>query len=156
MRAPAFASCIIAFAVAACAQDDDSKSPQYAGTLDVDVTHAADVVVDARAAGAASVRVTFKDSGFGLADPGATLSAEGRIEAFPEAGLSLVTARFALPARTDSPCGAEPISLMLSLSRRGENKRVGGGMTAYCGRDLAYGTPARVLRITGDLPRRGL
>ena len=154
MTARAFVSCALAFAVVGCAQDDGSKSPQYAGTLDVDVTHAADVVVDARAAGAASVKVTFKDSGFGLADPGATLSAEGRIENFPEAGLSLVTARFALPARADGPCGAQPVSLALSLSRRGESRRVGGGMMAYCGSDVTYGTPARVLRMTGDLPRR--
>jgi hypothetical protein len=64
----------------------------------------------------------------------------------------LTTASFSLPARTSSPCAAQPITLHLSLSRRGQNARVGGGITAYCGDSKI---PARVFRLSGDLPLPG-
>ena len=44
------------------------------------------------------------------------------------------------------------VSLALSLHRRGKNNRVGGSLTAYCGKDKFYGVPVRILRLTGELP----
>ena len=49
-------------------------------------------------------------------------------------------------------CGGEPVSLALSLARRGDARRVAGGLTAYCGADRFAGVPVRVLRLSGELP----
>ena len=96
--------------------------------------------------------VTFTlDRGFDLLEPGSTLTAQGHIERFPETGLRLYTVTFPTAAtpRADSPCGAKAPTLILSLTRRLENARVSGALTAYCDT-----TPRRVLRVAGNLPIR--
>lgn len=90
------------------------------------------------------------DKGFGVAPAG--LEGKGTVERFPEARTVLYAARFDAPADLEGPCGAEPVSLALALHRRGDNTRVGGSLTAYCGAATWYGVPAKVLRLSGDLP----
>jgi hypothetical protein len=88
--------------------------------------------------------------GFGFAPP--SLSGTGRVEAFGEAGTTLYTARFDAPAIYDGPCGGKDVSLALSLHRRREDARVGGSLVAYCGKGVWHGVPAKVLRVSGELP----
>jgi hypothetical protein len=64
----------------------------------------------------------------------------------------MYTARFDAPADPTGPCGSDPISLALAVRRRGKDAHVGGALTAYCGKDVWHGVPARVLRLAGDLP----
>ena len=91
--------------------------------------------------------------GFGVAPQDAELLGKGRVESFPEADLVLYTAKLSLEPTAGGPCGSEPVSLALSLYRRGNAERVGGALTPYCGRDVWHGVPARApLRITGKLP----
>jgi hypothetical protein len=88
-----------------------------------------------------------------VAPAGEALSAPGRVEAFPEADATLYTARFGAPADPAGPCGDRPVSLALSLHRAGGNDHLGGALTAYCGEGAWHGTPARVLRLAGDIAR---
>jgi hypothetical protein len=124
------------------------------GQLAVDIRDQADVEI--RGEGPAlDVDVTVKLSkGFGLVKDGAALMAPGRVEAFPEAGMTLYTARFEAPAIEggSGPCGAQPVSLALSLHMR-EGTRASGSLAAYCGAGTYSGEPARILRLSGDLKR---
>jgi len=140
-------------ALAACATDEPREKERFAGTLDVEVTRQADVSIEMLPGGVARVKLTLKEAGHGVADADAVLAADGRVESFAEAGLTLVTAQFAGAAKGDGPCGASPISLALSLARRDGSTRFAGALTAYCGEGVTHGTPARVLRLAGALPR---
>jgi hypothetical protein len=122
------------------------------GQLSVDIRELADVEV--RGSGPA-IDVTIKLSkGFGVAPEGTSLTGAGRVEAFSEAGMTLYTARFDAPAVPGGAgrCGAEAVSLALSLHQR-EGARVSGSLAAYCGAGVFSGTPARILRLAGDLAR---
>jgi len=90
--------------------------------------------------------------GFGVAPAESALSGSGRIESITEAGATLYTARLSAPAQPAGPCGAQPVSLALSLHRQGANATVHGGLTAYCGAEQWHGVPPRVLRLAGELP----
>lgn len=128
-------------------------SGSYQGMLDIEIRNHLQVSLLPRDGGALAVSVSLVDGDFGLFAPATALTAEGRAEPFPEADLLLYTARLAAPPRQGGPCGDQPVSLGLSLSRRGSNVRVNGSLTAYCGAEHYAGVPARVLRVTGDLPR---
>jgi hypothetical protein len=66
----------------------------------------------------------------------------------------LYTARFDGAVVAGGMCGAAPVSLALSLARRGTNDRVGGSLAAYCGKSTFIGKPIRILRIEGSLPKQ--
>jgi hypothetical protein len=141
---------VIAFACA----DSTSSNParvHYAGTLDVDIRGSVDVVLAQSGDQAIDVTLSGWKDGYGLFDPGAPLTATGRIDRFPESpGWEVYSARFATrePVLT-GPCGAQSVSLVVSLARRDGNARVAGSVTAYCGADQYAGIPARVFRVTG-------
>lgn len=157
MRGALVVAMLGASLVAGCGKGDDASSSggtppgTMQATLAVEIRDTADVTIVPRGSDATAVTLAFS-AGYGLFDPAAPLSAPGRIEAFPEAGMTLYTARFSAPAVASGPCGAQPVSLALALTRRGRNARVGGGLTAYCGADTWSGVPARIVRIAGDLP----
>jgi hypothetical protein len=90
-------------------------------------------------------------SGYGVA-PTTALTGAGHVESFREADMVMYTARFAAPGDPSGPCGADPVSLALAVRRRAKDAHVGGALTAYCGKDVWHGVPARVLRLAGDLP----
>jgi hypothetical protein len=124
----------------------------YSGTLAVDTRDSADVTLGVRPDKSVDVSMTLRGQGFGFVQADAPLTAKGKLEAFPEAGMDLYVAKWSLPKGAGGPCGQGPTSLALSLTRRGGNNRVGGSLTAYCGKDTYFGVPARVLRLSGDLP----
>lgn len=139
---------------AGCSEDQaptGAKGPESAeGDLAVEVRANARVKLEERPNDLLDVTFTL-DRGFDLLEPGSTLAAQGRIERFPETGLRLYTVTFptAPSPRADSPCGAKAPTLILSLTRRLENARVSGALTAYCD-----ASPKRVLRVAGNLPIR--
>jgi hypothetical protein len=119
-------------------------------TLDLEIRDRAEVVLETTGE-RLRAKLTLT-SGFGVAPAGELVSGDGFVEAFPEADATLYTARFSLPPAA-GPCGAEPVSLALSLHRSGKNTRVAGSLTAYCGADRWHGVPARTpLRLSGTLP----
>ncbi|APR78801.1 Hypothetical protein A7982_04148 [Minicystis rosea] len=120
------------------------------GDLDLDIRHKAHVELTVTE-GETSVAVSLSQ-GHGVLAAETPITGTARIEAFPEAALTLYTARLDAPAEPSGPCGAQPISLALSLSRRGNNRHVGGSLTAYCGAGTWHGAPARLLRLAGDMP----
>lgn len=147
-------------ATSGCGKDDDTPAAPYAiGTLAVDIRQSVDVKLSHPSATSASgaldgvdVELKFAAGDWPLFDASQTLSARGRVEAFEEAAMTMITARFSLPARSGSPCGDQPISASLALTRRGKNARVGGGLTFYCGQGVWAGVPKKILRLSGDLP----
>lgn len=125
----------------------------YAGTLAVDIKGTADVTLAVAPDGALDVTLdVHAKEAEGLV--GSKLSAKGRVEAFPENDSELYAAKLSAPATAGGPCGKEPVSLGLSLHRRGKNERVGGSLAAYCGEGKYHGVPVRILRLTGSLPPR--
>lgn len=88
--------------------------------------------------------------GWGVAPDGEAVGGPARIDAYPEAGGSITTARLAGPAIADGPCGDAPVSLALALHRDDDTTFVAGGLTAYCGADSWHGVPPiEPLRISG-------
>lgn len=122
------------------------------GDLAVDIRDTAAVEISGEGP-MLEVMVKFSN-GYGLVPEGAAISGKGREEAFPEASMTLYTARFdAMPAPAGGgPCGSSPVSLALSLSMR-QGSHAAGSLTAYCGAGVFYGEPARILRLSGDLKR---
>jgi hypothetical protein len=139
-----------------CSKTDDAPAPDPdAGkTVNIEGTLAVDIrqTVAVKITPAGELDVTFGEGDFAFFDPATALHGKAVTEPFPEASMVLYTATFSLPARASSPCASAPITLHLSLSRRGQNARVGGGITAYCGDSKI---PARVFRLSGDLPLPG-
>ena len=134
-----------------CADEQDGFSSGLKGTLEMEIRDTAAVEIAVRGShGDSTVRLTLSE-GYGLAPAGSTLEAPGRIEAFPEANATLYTARLSAPAQSEGPCGAEPISLALSLHRPGDGPTVLGGLAAYCGDQTWQGRPQRILRLSGAL-----
>lgn len=127
--------------VAACQSSSDEPDESFVTTLDLDIRDSASVRVERRGE-ALDVSIELS-KGFGVAPEGERLSGKGRLERFPEAEMTLYTARFAVAAQPGGPCGKEPISLALSLSRRGVAPRLSGSLTPYCGEGVWHGTPSR-------------
>ena len=127
----------------------------WAGQLDVDVRAQADVSISAPSVDGVVdivIQLPLKDAA-GLV-PDGKLATRGVIERFPETQSVLTTAKIALPAVADGPCAAQPISLALTLHRRGDDARFAGGLMAYCGANHFYGVPAKMLRLTGTLEKK--
>jgi hypothetical protein len=92
------------------------------------------------------------NEGYGVLVAGQALSGPGRIDALPEAGAILYTARIAGPVVPDGRCGDAPVSLALALHHDQDATFVAGGLTAYCGADTWFGVPViEPLRISGHL-----
>ena len=150
---------LVAALLLPCCSEQETITPvalgsAYEGTLAVEIRGSAAVSIATAPNGDVPVSVQPDMIGAaGLLDPSMKLSVPGRVEPFPETESELYTAKFSVPARNDGPCGASPMSLGLSLLRRGHNNHVGGSLTAYCGADRFSGVPARVLRLSGDLPK---
>lgn len=143
----------VACVAAGCGEEEapPAANGPLRGELSVDIREVASVTLrDEGGAVQASIKLT---KGYGVLPAGAELSGAGFVEAFPEAGVSLYTARFDAPADPSGPCGAEPVSLALSLHRRGDAPRTSGSLAAYCGKGVWHGTPARMLRLAGDMKR---
>lgn len=141
--------------LAACSSDKapTPQSESAEGDLSVDIRGGAHVRIAETAAKDGTVDVALSLArGEGVADPGAPLAAQGRIERFPEAGVRLYTARFNVPARAGSPCGDKAMTLALALTRRLDNARVSGALTTYCEGSVDRGTPARIFRLAGSAP----
>jgi hypothetical protein len=135
-----------------CAEDEPAASNTYAGTLAVDIRGSATISIVKQPGSAASITLSVDEVGAaGLFDSATPLSMSGRIEAFPENESELYTAKISLGPSAAGPCGAEPVSLAFSLHQRSKNARVGGALTAYCGKDRFYGVPVRVLRLSGEI-----
>ena len=153
-----FAGVCCASLLAACSHDDGSNGAQdtgtnvIAGTLAVDIRQTVDVSLTPRGDGALDGALSFGDGDFQYFDAHTAFRGVVSVSTFPEAQTSMYAAIFAAPARTSSPCADQPLTLALSLVRRGTNARVGGGLTIYCGDGKTSGVPARILRLTGDLP----
>jgi hypothetical protein len=143
---------LIAGLALACGCTDDAipNSGPLKGDLSVDIRDQAEVEI--RGQGPALEATVKLSKGFGLAPDGAALTGKGREEAFPEAAMTLYTARFDAPPSDGGPCGGSPVSLALSLHMR-KGSRASGSLTAYCGAGVFHGEPARVLRLAGDLKR---
>lgn len=122
---------------------------ELSARLDLDIRWSADVAL--RLSGDdLTVHVTPSDSRDVLA-PGVMLEGTGRVERFPESEALLYTATLPSAAFAPGRCGAESMSLALSLFRRGSNQHVSGSLAVYCG-TTPSGDPARMLRLAGALP----
>lgn len=92
-------------------------------------------------------------NGFGIAPSKKKLSGKGHVERFPEAGMTLYTARFTLAPIEGGPCGDDYVSLALALHQRGKEPRLSGSLTGYCGAYQYSGIPARnPLRVATPAP----
>lgn len=149
---------LVALLSAGCGDEETNtpapaaKRTELSGALAVDIRGTADVKVIVSDDKSAEVSVTLDDaSAAGFAPAGQALTATGRVEAFAEADSELVVAKFSAPADASGPCKDEPVSLALSLHRRGKAARTAGSLTAYCGKDRWHGVPARIFRLSGEL-----
>lgn len=128
------------------------KAPQKSvltGDLDTDIREKTHVELTITGTDVeASIALT---ASYGVA-PTTAITGAGHVDSFREADVVMYTARFDAPADPSGPCGAEPVSLAFAVRRRGKDAHVGGALTAYCGKDVWHGVPARVLRLAGDLP----
>ncbi len=140
-------TCALVFALGiglvACSSSSAEAPPdeKLSLSLDLDIRDHVDLRIERRGdALAVSAKLS---KGFGVLPENTTLRGQGRLERFPEADLRLYTARFALAPVAGGPCGQEPVSLALSLQRRGDAPRFSGSLTPYCGKDRWAGIPAR-------------
>lgn len=119
--------------------------------LDLETKRDVDVLVT-RTGEALAATVTVS-RGYGVAADGATVTGPARIDAYPEAGATIYTARLAGDAVQGGPCGEQPVSLALALHLDDDADLLAGGLTPYCGADTWFGIPAiEPLRISGRLP----
>lgn len=124
----------------------------YAGTLAADIRGAIEVRIDLGAGRATTVDLRWGSDATLATLGGATgITGAGTREGLPEGNAELYTAKLSLPADPAGLCGAEPVALALSLVRSGSNRRAAGSLTAYCG-DRHFGVPARIYRLSGELP----
>ena len=144
---------LIAGLALACGCTDDPLTPASGplrGELSLDIRDRAEIEI--RGSGPSLEVMAKLSKGFGLVPEGAALTGKGREEAFPEAAMTLYTARFDAPPAPGGACGDSPVSLALSLHMR-QGARAAGSLTADCGAGEFHGEPARVLRLAGDLKR---
>ncbi|HEY1694008.1 MAG TPA: hypothetical protein VGG39_17695 [Polyangiaceae bacterium] len=151
MRAAAIVCALLA--VAACDESGTQVVTRYRGTLTSEVIDTADVTL-LLAADGKTVTVSLQFSnGYGFFDPSSPVAMTGRLDAYPESDLVAYAATLTIPPFGGGPCGdTTPVSLALSLVRRGGDAHVGGGLAAYCGAATYAGNPQRILRLQGDLP----
>jgi hypothetical protein len=142
----------ILVAGAACSQSGTEVRTAYSGTLTSEVIDTADVTLLVTADGASFDATLAMSSGYGFLDDASILAMSGRIDAYPESDLIVYAATKTVPAHAGGPCGDSPVSLALSLVRRGGNVHAGGGLAAYCGSATYAGAPQRIMRLQGDLP----
>lgn len=162
---------VLAVLVAGCGDDDGGGAPTKTPTptqtpTTVPTATPTPVVLSARleldVRWTADVRLSLQGSHVDasltlsepreVASPGVALLGAGDVHLYPEAGGTLYSAKFSAPAYPAGRCGSDPESLVLTLFRRGNNPRVAGGVAVYCGADKNSGTPARMLRLSGNLP----
>jgi hypothetical protein len=149
---PTFAA-LLALAVAACDGESTSSTPPpkpLEGELSLELRDTATVTLERTGGDAIAVRLTAS-AGYDLLPAGEVLAGAGFAEALAEASATLYTAKLAAPPQAGGPCAGEPVSLALSLHRPGDSATVVGGISAYCGADVWYGVPVRVLRLSGEL-----
>ncbi len=135
---------------AACSSDEKSAAREHlVFDLSLEIRYRATVDVEREGP---NLEVAFvPEAGFDLLEVGHRYDGIGRIEEFPEAHARLYTAGLDAPAIPSGPCGARPISLALSLSRRGDDPALAGSLAAYCGQGVYTGTPVRIFRLAGKL-----
>ena len=144
--------CTVMLLLVACNTSVEPPPGPLTATLALELRDSADVVIDvAPGSSDATVHLTLSQ-GYGFVDSEITLSAAGRIEAFPEANGTQYSAKFSAPANPSGPCGDSPTSLAFSLYREGNNAAVLGGVAVYCAEQTWHGTPKRVLRLAGTMP----
>jgi hypothetical protein len=136
------------FAVAC--DSDDAAPPVLEGTLAFEVLDSATVRIDQFAGDQATFTFT-PSAGFDLLAPGQPITAQGFIDALPEADSTLYSARMTAPAPAGGPCMGKELALALSLHRQGAAETVGGGVSVYCEGGRFHGVPVRVLRLAGRL-----
>ncbi len=156
-RQGVLASAIVLGLVCGCGVDESVKpvatEKRYAGTLSAELRGTAEVSLSVASDGALKATLSFDEAGAGdVLDIATPLAMEGRLEAFAENQSELYAAKASLPAFAKGPCGAEPMSLALALHRREQNARVGGSLAIYCGQGRFSGVPAKILRLSGELP----
>ena len=126
---------VFVFAVAGCSKSSDEAPPKnevLKGTLAVEIRSSVEITLtptahdEAGAPTAVDVSLAFGEGDLGVLDPNAKLGAKGNVEPVLEASATMYTAVFAAPKRSAGPCGDQPMTLALSLVRRGRNARVGG------------------------------
>ncbi|MBI3785748.1 MAG: hypothetical protein HY270_20335 [Deltaproteobacteria bacterium] len=122
---------------------------EMAGRLDLDIRWSADVEI--RVVGKNLTAMLTLNDAREVAVAGVALEGMGNVHDFPEVDAVLYTARFTSPPVADGRCGAQPVSLSLTLLRRGTNDHVAGGVAVYCGANTNSGTAARMLRLAGSL-----
>ncbi len=139
---------VLLASVAACTDHDQAPARErlvFDLSLELRYRATVDVVREG-----ANLDVAFvPQASFELLEVGRRYDGIGRIEEFPEAHARLYTAGFDAPAIASGPCGARPISLALSLSRRGDDPALAGSLAAYCGQGVFSGTPVRIFRLAG-------
>jgi len=80
---------------------------------------------------------------------GQPYSGTGTIERFPLAGMILYTLHFPGTVPTEGPCFPEPVSYAITLIKRGDNSRLVGSLSVYCGEDHLGEPPIRLMKISG-------
>ena len=138
--------------VCACNRDGTTQQPPaITGTMTVEVIDTAQVTIQPTLDGAFDVSLAF-ESDYGLFDPSSPITAHGRLDAYPEADMVAYTAKLSAPPYAQGACGGAPLSLAMTLVRRGKNAHLGGGVAVYCGAGTYAGSPQRILRLQGDVP----
>jgi hypothetical protein len=94
-----------------------------------------------------AVVVDLAGHGYGIVDASAPLRGAAKHRSLADANVDVWSAVLTTPPLTGGRCGDAPVSLALSLVRRGsQGATLAGSLTAYCG-DTPAGRPLRVLRI---------
>jgi hypothetical protein len=135
----------------ACSESGTVALTSYTGTLTSEIIDTAQVTLLLSPDGTTFNATLKMSNGYGFFDESAPLQMQGRADPYPEAGLIAYSATLTMPAVSAGPCGNAPVSLTLSLVRRGGNAHVGGGLAAYCGSATYSGAPQRIMRLAGDL-----
>lgn len=140
-----------ALAIGCDSGHDEAISSTLHARLDLEIRDK--LTVDLGIVGDAIDAEIVLTNGFGIAPAKQKLSGKGHVERFPEASMTLYTARFTLKGDADGPCGDDYVSLALALHQRGTEPRLSGSLTAYCGAYHYYGIPARnPLRVASPAP----
>ena len=131
-------------------KDTESASPSgWKLSMDLDIRSQAVVEMQPGSRKDRPIMSVQLPSEAGVIDTASPLRAEGRLDSYPEAHLTVYTAKFAAKGRHGGPCGEGDVSVALSLANRKDNPYMAGSLTAYCGTRKWYGVPVRVWRLSG-------
>lgn len=146
----ALAALTVFAALGGCSGDSGhGPAERLVADLDFELRYRATLEIERAGA---NLEVAFTpQAGFDLLEIGHRYEGLGALEDFPEARASLYTAGFDADAIPSGPCGARPITLAMSLSRRADRPDVSGSLAAYCGAKTYTGTPIRIFRLAGKL-----